>query len=110
MSATILQFPLQGFVHNLFEAAKNKQDEIIKGKTNFLYREVYKYFLDSYLMRTAKENVLDFPPFMYETGLVLCEEARYKTERVMLRIIKDGRINQCYTKRIKELRKQQKGF
>lgn len=110
MKAVVMNFPLQKFIHNVFEEVKKKQDEILRKKTIFLYREAYRYFLDLYLIKVANEKRVDIPAFFYEQGIVTCEEAKYNAERVMLDVIKDGRVNQCYTKRIKELRKQQRGF
>ena len=104
--AVIMKFPLQKFIHNLYEETKKRQDEILRKKTNFLYREAYRYYLDLYLIRTANKKCIDIPAFYYETGIVICEEARHNAEKVMLEVIKDGRVNQCYTKRIKELRKR----
>lgn len=104
--AVIVKFPLQGFIHNLYEEVKKKQDEILRKKTNFLYREAYRYYLDLYLIRTANERRVDLPAFLYEQGVVICSEAKYNAEKVMLEVIKDGRVNHCYTKRIKELRKR----
>lgn len=106
MKTVIMKFPLQRFIHNLYEETKRKQDEILRKKTNFLYREAYRYFLDLYLIKVANERRVDLPAFMYERGYVVCKEAMYKAEEVMLKVIKDGRVSQCYTKRIKELRKR----
>lgn len=110
MKAVILNFPLQRFIHNVYEEVKKKQDEILRKKINFLFREAYRYYLDLYLIRIANERRIDLPAFMYEQGMVTCEEARYNAEKVMLDVIKDGRVNHCYSKRIKELRKQKRGF
>lgn len=101
----IINFPLQNFFHKVFEEAKRKQDDIKRKKTEFLYREAYRYFLDLYLMKIVKEKVVDFPAFMYEAGLVICKEAQTNAEQVMLDVIKQNRIDSCYSKRIKEIKK-----
>lgn len=106
MKAVIMKFPLQRFIHNLYEETKRKQDDILRKKTNFLYREAYRYFLDLYLINVANERRVDLPAFLYEQGVVICSEAKHNAEKVMLEVIKDGRVNHCYTKRIKELRKR----
>ncbi len=104
----VLNFPLQKFIHNVFDEVKRKQDEITRKKTTFLYREAYKYFLDLYLTKKSIEQKVDFPAFAYLAGAATCDEAKILAEQAVLNIIKNNRINQCYTKRIKELRKRQK--
>lgn len=101
----VLNFPLYNFFHQVFEEIKRKQDDIKRKKTEFLYREAYRFFLDEYLMRIARERIVDLPDFMYETGRVICKEAQYKAEKAMLDVIKQNRINQCYTKRVNEIKK-----
>lgn len=70
MKAVVMNFPLQKFIHNVFEEVKKKQDEILRKKTNFLYREAYRYFLDLYLIKVASEKRVDIPAFFYEQGIV----------------------------------------
>lgn len=101
----VLKMPLKNYFHNLFEDYKRKQDELLKKKTEFLYQEAYRYFLDLYLMRVAKEEIIDLPAFMYETGRVICNEAKANAERAMCAVIEANRINYCYSKRIKEIKK-----
>lgn len=101
----VVKMPLHRFFHQVFEEIKKKQDDIKRRKTEFLYQEAYRYFLDLYLMKIAKHQIIDLPPFMYETGRVICEEAKRNAERAMLDVIKADRIEHCYTKRIKELKK-----
>lgn len=100
----VLNFPLQKFFHNMFEDLRKKQNDMTKKKIDFLYNEAYKYFLDVYLDRIAKQQILDLPPFFYTTGKVICEEAKSQAEQVMLDVIADGRINHCYSKRMKQVR------
>ena len=101
----VVKMPLHRFFHQVFEEIKKKQDDIKRRKTEFLYQEAYRYFLDQYLMRITKEQIVDLPPFMYETGRVICEEAQTKAEQAMLEVIQDNRINHCYTKRLREIKK-----
>lgn len=103
--AKVLEFPLLNYVHHLFEEQKAKMDDIKRRKAEFLFNEAYTHFLDLYLTRTLASKTVDLPPFYYTTGAALCQEAFYRAESVMLDVIRDNRINQCYTKRINELKK-----
>jgi len=98
-------FPLNSFCHQVFEEIKKKQDDIKRKKIEFLYQEAYKYFLDLYLMKTAEHHIIDLPSFLYETGRAICLEAKTNAERAVLDVIKADRVNQCYSKRIKEIKK-----
>jgi len=102
--AKIIKFPLQRFFHSVYEAAKKRQDDIQRKKTEFLFQEAYRFFLDIYLTNVVNRGV-DFPDFMYEAGQVICNEAMHKAEEAMLYVIKNNRINECYSRRIKELKK-----
>lgn len=101
----VVKMPLYRFFHQVFEEIKKKQDDIKRRKTEFLYKEAYRYYLDLYLMRIANEQIIDLPPFMYETGRVICEEAKRNAEKAMLDVIMADRIEYCYTKRIKDIKK-----
>ena len=103
--AKVLQFPLRNYIHHILEEKKSQMDDIKRRKTEFLLAEAYTYFLDLYLTRTLAAKLPDLPPFFYTTGAAICTEAMNNAESVMLEVIRDGRINQCYTKRIKELKK-----
>ena len=101
----VIKMPLHKFFHNVFLEVKKRQDDIKRKKIEFLYKEAYRYFLDVYLMKIEKHQIVDLPPFMYETGRVICKEARMNAEQVLLDVIKANRINHCYTKRLNEVRK-----
>lgn len=103
--AKILKFPLINYFHHLLEEKKARMDDIKRRKTEFLFAEAYTYFLDLYLTRTMASKAVDLPPFYYTTGAAICSEAYHNAEVVMIDVINDNRINQCYTKRIKELKK-----
>lgn len=100
----VLNFPLRNYFHNFFIELKKKQNDITRKKIEFLYQEAYKYFLDVYLDKITKENKVDLPPFFYETGKAICAEAQSNAEQVMLDVIADNRVNQCYSKRLKQIK------
>ena len=97
--SNIVQFPLIGFLTSVFNEVKKKKDDIQRKKIEYLYEQTYRYYLDLYLAKTV--NDLDFPQFMYETGMIICNEAKTQALKVMLEVIKDGRINECYSKALK---------
>ena len=99
----ILKFPLISFLTNVFAEAKKRQDDIQRRKIEYLYQETYRYYLDLYLVKTV--NDVDFPQFMYETGLIICKEAKEAALKVMLQVIEEGRVNKCYTKRLESIKK-----
>ena len=101
----VLEFPLMNYNHHIFEQKKSEMDDIKRRKTEFLFAEAYTFFLDLYLTRTRAAGIVDLPPFFYTTGAAICQEAMYNAEAVMLDVIEDKRVNQCYTKRIDELKK-----
>ncbi len=103
--AKVLFFPLYNFFHQVFEEVKKKQDDIKRKKIEFLYQEAYRYFLDVYLMKIAEYQIVDLPPFLYETGRAICLEAKANAQRAVLDIVKADKVNECYSKRIKEIRK-----
>ena len=100
----VLNFPLKQYFHNIFQGIRQKQNELLQKKIDYLFDEAYKFFLDEYLDRVAKEQIADLPPFFYTTGKVICSEARSNAEQVMIDVIRDGRVNQCYTKRLRQIK------
>lgn len=101
----VLKFPLMNYIHHILEEKKAEADDIMRRKIEFLTAEAYCHFLDLYLTRTLAAKIVDLPPFYYTTGAAICQEAMYNAETVMLDVIRDKRVNQCYTKRINELKK-----
>lgn len=100
----IVKFPLHEFIHQTYLAIKKRQDDIKRKKTEFLFQEAYRFFLDIYLSNVVERKV-DFPDFMYEAGEVICSQAMHKAEEAILYVIKNDRIDHCYSARIKELKK-----
>lgn len=101
----IIKFPLHNFFQQVFEEVKRKQNDIQRKKIEFLYKEAYRFFLDTYLMKIAKDRAIDFPAFMYEAGIVICKEAETNAKQTILNVIRDNRVNECYTRRVNELKK-----
>lgn len=91
---------LPNLFSNLLKQYRQKQDEIRQKKINFLFNEAYQYFYD--LLETPKIADVDLPEFIYEEQRK--RTAYEKASKALLDVISDGRLNKCYSKRIKELR------
>ena len=85
------------FIKSLLFIFKHRKDEINKRKIKFLYQEAFNYYYDVLELLYASGNVIDLPFAIEKT-------AKNKAMNAMLKIIADGRINECYTKRIKQLK------
>lgn len=98
----IRTLPAIVFLSNLYENYKREQDDIKRHKLCFLYRQAYNNFYEQYLIQhTLRARFeIDLPPFLYAE-----RDAREKAMEVVLQVAKNNRINQCYSARIKELRK-----
>lgn len=91
---------LPNLFSNLLKRYREKQDEIRQKKINFLFNEAYQYFYD--LLETPKIADVDLPEFIYEEQRKRI--AHEKASKALLDVISDGRLNKCYSRRVKELR------
>lgn len=85
---------------NLLKQYKAKQDELKKRKINFLTKEAYNYFYD--LLEVPQVADIDLPEFIYEEQRR--KIAYQKASQALLDVIAEGRVNECYQKRMKELK------
>jgi len=93
-----------GWVKNLFEKCTKDQDELMKKKIDFLYKNTYKFYLDLYLTGTKQNNSLDFHPALYKSGATKSVAATKSAMECMISVIKEGRVNECYTKLTEHLK------
>lgn len=85
---------------NLLKQYKAKQNELKQKKIDFLIKEAYRYFYD--LLEIPKLADVDLPEFLYEIQRrQLAYDYAYKA---LVDVIADGRLNECYTKRMKEIK------
>lgn len=85
----------------------NHQNDIRKRKIVFLINEAYQYFYDS-LIQEIKTSGVDLPIFVLKEQIErrrkrLAEEL---SSQVVLQVIADGRVNECFSRRVNELRKK----
>ena len=85
---------------NLLKQYRQKQNEIRQRKINFLFDEAYQYFYD--LLETPKVADVDLPEFIYEEQRK--RVAWEKASKALLDVLADGRLNECYSRRMKELK------
>ena len=91
-------------VRRVYENYLRRQDDIKKKKLEELFDAVYDFYLDLYLTNT--KGTVDIPEVMYRNGNSLCDYALKNTSYQMMRVINEGRINECYTA-LKRSRKKQ---
>lgn len=98
----IKTLPAVVFLSNLYENYKSEQNEIKQMKLRFLYDQAYNNFYEQFLLQHSLrcKFEIDLPPFLYAE-----RDARAKAIEVVLQVAKNNRVNQCYSARIKELRK-----
>ena len=91
---------LPNLFSNLLKQYRQKQNEIRQRKINFLFDEAYQYFYD--LLETPKVTDVDLPEFIYEEQRK--RVAWEKASKALLDVLADGRLNECYSRRMKELK------
>lgn len=91
---------LPNLFSNLLKQYRQKQNKIRQRKINFLFNEAYQYFYD--LLETPKVADVDLPEFIYEEQRK--RVAWEKASKALLDVLADGRLNECYSRRIKELK------
>ena len=89
---------------NLLNQYKKRQDELKQKKIDFLKNEAFKYFYD--LLETPQIADVDLPEFIYEEQRrrIAYENA----SKAMLDVIANNRLNECYKKRIQEIKLNKK--
>lgn len=96
------------WVKNLFEIYKQNQDELMRKKIDFLYKNTYKFYLDLYLTGVEQKNLVDIPAYLYRKGYTKSMIATQYAMQAMIEVIKSGRINECYTNLVEYLKAQKK--
>ncbi len=89
---------------NLLNQYKKRQDELKQRKIDFLKNEAFKYFYD--LLETPQIADVDLPEFIYEEQRrrIAYENA----SRAMLDVIANNAVEECYKKRIQEIKLNKK--
>ena len=91
---------LPNLFSNLLKQYKAKQDELKQKKIDFLTKEAYRFFYD--LLEVPQVADVDLPEFIYEEQRR--KIAYQKASQALIDVIADGRVNECYQKRMKELK------
>ncbi len=87
---------------NLLESYTSRRDEIMRRKIRFLQREAYQYFYDIEFTKLEAEKSVNIPFFMAIRQIR--RRADEWAAKAVLDVIASGRLNECYTKRIKQLK------
>ena len=88
----------------LFEMYQKRQHDIRRKKIEFLHKQAFQYFYDIQVIPEQKSDSNDIPYFVLEEQRK--RRAYDQASKALLDVIKDCRIDECYTRRVKELRKQ----
>ena len=86
----------------LLELYKQHQDEIRNRKIDFLRQQAFQYYYDELGEPEIKTSGVDLPEF------ILRKQAEQNAAQIMLQVIADNRVDECYRKRVKELKKLSK--
>lgn len=94
------------WISNLLRQHKEDQDELTQKKIDFLVKQAYDYYLTLIINQIIENQELDFHPALYEAGIIINLKAQSLAKEAVLFVAKQGqkRINECYTKRIKQLK------
>lgn len=94
------QFPIWRIV---LQKIQERQNEIYNRKVRFLLNQAYQYFYD--IQAPIVLSPVDIPYFLYEQRRkkIAYDEA----VKALLTVIEARRVDECYRKRIKELKKGQ---
>lgn len=92
----------------MLELYKERQDEIKRRKIIFLTQQAYQYYYDMQEGYERKPYGIDLPEFILRKQAEKNRRqfAEYNAAQVMLQVIADGRVDECYRKRIKEFLKR----
>ena len=96
----------------LYQSYKKRQDDIKQRKIDFLEKQAFQYFYDIQedIIVERNSDKVELPHFIQEQEN---EKRRRKiaqdnASRAMLQVIEDGRVNECYSMRIKQLKQIEK--
>ena len=89
---------IEGRLFRLLTDYIKRQDDLRRQKLKFLYQQAYAWYLDFIDLKDPDPNVIELP-FTKE------RLARYNAILALARVVNEGRVDQCYTKRRNELKK-----
>lgn len=94
----------------MLELYKERQDEIKRRKIIFLTQQAYQYYYDMQEGQERKPYGIDLPEFILrrQAEQNRRQVAEYNAAQIMLQVIADNRVDECYRKRVKELKKLSK--
>lgn len=87
------------WIRDFKNAIQKKRAESLENKLNTLWFRAYEHYLMIYLGDVEENKRVDFPPFEYLSGRIVCQFAFNKANEEIQEIKRGGpgRINQCYT-------------
>ena len=88
----------------LFEMYQKRQNDIRRKKIELPHKQAYQYFYDIQYRPEPATDSVDIPHFVYEEQRK--RRAYDEASKALLDVIRDCRVDECYSKRVKELRRQ----
>lgn len=94
----------------LLELYKQHQNKIKNRKIEFLTQQAFQYYYDHLLMTETETAGVNFPDFILikQAEQRRCTIANQLAAQIMLQVIADNRVDECYSKRIKQLKSQKR--
>ena len=93
--------PFAGLFANPINEYKQHQDEIRRRKIEFLEKQAFDYFYTLYAVFWS--DSAEIPQFLQEAQAK--KYAQEQSKKAVLDVIAENRLNECYTKRVNELKK-----
>ena len=97
---------------SLYEKYKKRQDDITKKKIEFLQEQAFQYFYDiqENVAPINNEDKIEIPTFIQKIEIEKrrIKIARDNANRAVLEVVKNKKVNECYQKRIKQLKQMAK--
>lgn len=98
---------LMNWIVSFCKKQKAKHDELTRKKISALLEQAELFFTDVYILEMQKINAIDFHPALYKTGKIKSYWAAYQAYEIVLSVILDNRVDDCYTKLVEHLRTQE---
>lgn len=89
-----IDFRMLAWCQKQYENFLNKQNDLQRKKIEALLKATYEFYLDFYLTNT--KNTVDFHEAFYKSGDILCDYALKRATSEVLKVINEGRIDECY--------------
>lgn len=90
----------------LLKQYQKYQSDIKNKKIEFLKQQAFQYFYERQPVKNIVPQGLDLPAFVLrqQEEEKRCSIAEFYASQVMITVIAEDRVDECYTRRVKELK------